>query len=142
MSAILPTETDRQLLSDIKKSITDMQQQMQATYSNLADLKLLGESDNKTVRITMTATYNFKYIEFDERALQGGVKEFKWRIREALKNLCEIIQKTTQSKIIELLQSMHIPEDIRNLSVEEGGEGGKGGQGTRDMIGNPVASGG
>ncbi|ABX79090.1 hypothetical protein AYM02_06475 [Coxiella burnetii] len=143
MSAILPIEADRRLLSDIKESITDMQQQMQATYSNLADLKLVGESHDKTVRITMTATYNFEDIEFDERALQGGVKEFKWRIREAWKNLCETIQKTTQSKTIELLQSMRIPEDIRNLSVEEeGGEGGEGGQGTRGMIGNPIASGG
>ncbi|MBW5802288.1 YbaB/EbfC family nucleoid-associated protein [Coxiella endosymbiont of Ornithodoros amblus] len=136
MSAILPTEADRRLLPDVKESITDMQQQMQATYSNLADLKLLGEPHDKTVRITMIATYNFEDIEFDERALQGGVKEFKWRIREAWKNLCEIIQKTTQSKTIELLRSMRIPEDIRNLSVEEGEEWG---QGTRGVIGNPIA---
>ena len=141
MSAILPTEADRRFLLDNKESITNMQQQMKAAYSNLADLKLVGEPHNKTVRITMTGTYNFEDIKFDERALQGGVKEFKWRIREAWKNLCETIQKTTQSKTIGLLQSMRIPEDIRNLSVEEGGERG-GWQGTRGMIGNPVTSGG
>lgn len=124
--ATLPTETDNRLLADIKNSIIDMQQQMQATYSNLADLKLTGESHDKTVRITMTATYNFEDIEFDERALQGGVKEFKWRIREAWKNLSEVIQKTTQSKTVELLQGMRIPDDIRNISIDEseGGESG------------------
>ncbi len=41
----------------------------------------------------MTETYNFENIEFNERALQGRVKEFKWRIREAWKNLSEAIQK-------------------------------------------------
>jgi DNA-binding protein YbaB len=117
------------LLSEIKSSIMDMQTQMQDTYTNLADIKLVGESSDKSVKITMTATYAFEDIEFDEKALQGGVKEFKWRIREAWKNLSEEIQKTTQAKTVELLQGMNIPDDIRNITMEEeGGEGGQGGQ--------------
>ncbi|MDF1759804.1 MAG: YbaB/EbfC family nucleoid-associated protein [Coxiellaceae bacterium] len=120
-------DQDENLLSEIKSSITDMQSQMQSTYSNLADIKLSGESSDGTVKITMTATYTFEDIEFDERALQGGVKEFKWRIREAWKNLSDKIQETTQAKTVELLQGMNIPDDIRNLSVDE--EGGQGGQG-------------
>lgn len=120
MATNVPAPTDNRLLEDIKTSIMDMQQQMQATYSNLADLKLSGESHDKTVKITMTATYSFEDIEFDERALQGGVKEFKWRIREAWKNLSENIQKATQSKTVELLKSMNIPDDIRNITMSDG----------------------
>jgi DNA-binding protein YbaB len=120
--------SDKDLLGEIKTSIVDMQSQMQDTYQNLADIKVTGESSDGTVRISMTATYTFEDIEFDERALQGGVKEFKWRIREAWKNLSEKIQETTQAKTIELLQGMNIPDDIRNLSVdEEGGDQGQGG---------------
>lgn len=119
---------DSALLNEIKSSIMDMQSQMQSTYTNLSDIKLVGESSDKTVKITMTATYQFEDIEFDERALQGGVKEFKWRIREAWKNLSEEIQKTTQEKTVELLQGMNIPDDIRNISMEEEGEGGQGQQ--------------
>lgn len=115
----LPPSNDDNLLNEIKSSITDMQSQMQSTYSDLADIKLTGESSDKTVRITMTATYSFEDIEFDERALQGGVKEFKWRIREAWKNLSDKIQETTQAKTVELLQGMNIPDDIRNLSIED-----------------------
>ena len=124
----LRNQNESRLLDDIKNSIVDMQQQMQSTYSNLADIKLTGESHDKTVKITMTATYGFEDIEFDEKALRGGVKEFKWRIREAWKNLSEAIQKTTQAKTIELLQSMNIPEDIRNISAE-GEESGGGSRG-------------
>lgn len=77
----------------------DMQKQMQSTL-----FQSIGESHNKTVRITMTATYNFEDIEFDERALQGGVKEFKWHIREAWKNLSEAIQKLPNLRQLNLFK--------------------------------------
>lgn len=114
--------TDNKLLDEIKSSIMEMQAQMQSTYTGLADEVITGESHDKTVRIMMTATYGFEDIEFDEKALVGGVKEFKWRIREAWKDLAEKIQKTTQSKTMELLQSMQIPDEIKNISSKENSE--------------------
>ena len=36
-----------------------------------------------------------------------------------MKNLSEEIQKTTQSKTMELLQGMEIPDDIKNIGLEE-----------------------
>ena len=107
---------DNKLLDDIKTSIMDLQSQMQNTYMNLADIKITGESHDKTVRITMTATYTFEDIEFDAAALAGGIQEFKWRVREAWKDLSEKIQQTTQSKTMELLQSMQIPDEIKGIS--------------------------
>ncbi len=109
---------DSQLLGDIKKSIQDMQSQMQSTYTNLSDLKLIGESHDGSVKIIMTATYSFEDIEFTEQALKGGIKEFKWRIREAWKDLSEKIQKTTQEQTMQLLQSMQIPDEIKNISMD------------------------
>lgn len=105
------------LLSEIKNSIMDMQNQMQSTYQNLADIKVTGESIDQSVRITMTATYQFIDIDFNEKALQGGVKEFKTRIRESWENVVKKIQEATQAKTIELLQQMQIPEEIKNLSA-------------------------
>lgn len=105
------------LLTDIQQSILDMQNQMQSTYQNLAEKKVTGESGDKSVKITMTATYTFEDIDFNEKALQGGVKEFKLRIKEAWKNVVEKIQEATQSKTMELLQQMQIPDEIKNLSM-------------------------
>jgi DNA-binding protein YbaB len=110
------------LAGDIKSSIKNMQSQMQDTYAELGNIQIIGESSDKTVRITMSATYVFEDIEFDEKALQGGVREFKWRIREAWKDLSEKIQQTTQSRTLELLQGMDIPEEIRELPSEENKE--------------------
>jgi DNA-binding protein YbaB len=113
-----PMLPNNPLLDDIKTSIVDMQIRMQSTYTALSQTVITGESQDKTVKIHMFATYVFQDIDFDERALKGGVKEFKWRIREAWKDLSDKIQKMTQSKTVELLQSMHIPDEIKNLSVQ------------------------
>ena len=110
--------TDDSLLQNIQSSIKGMQAQMQNTYSSLADIKITGSSKDSSVTITMTATYTFEDIEFDEKAMAGGIKEFKWRIREAWKDLSEKIQQTTQSKTVELLQGMDIPEEIRSIPAE------------------------
>lgn len=109
--------SDDDLLSNIKNSMMDMQNQMQSTYKNLAEIKVSGESVDRSVKITMTATYTFVDIEFNEKALQGGVKEFKTRIREAWENVIKKIQETTQNKTMELLQQMQIPDEIKNLSA-------------------------
>ncbi|MCX7120524.1 MAG: YbaB/EbfC family nucleoid-associated protein [Gammaproteobacteria bacterium] len=108
---------ENKLLSDIQNSIMDMQNQMQSTYKNLADIIVSGESTDKTVKITMTATYTFVDIDFTDKALQGGVKEFKLRIRESWEDVVKKIQEATQSKTMELLQQMQIPDEIKNLSM-------------------------
>jgi DNA-binding protein YbaB len=110
-------DKDNKLLSDIQNSIMDMQTSMQNTYQNLADIKVTGESSDKTVVITMTATYGFVDIDFNDKALVGGVKEFKSRIREAWDNVVKKIQEATQAKTMELLQKMQIPDEIKNLSM-------------------------
>lgn len=111
--------SDDKLLSEIKDSILSMQEQMQETYQNLSHIKVTGESHDKTVKITLTATYAFEDIDFSEKALQGGVKEFKARIKEAWKSAVDQVQSATQNKTVELLQQMQIPEDIKQMSVEE-----------------------
>ena len=107
------------LLKEIKDSIFNMQSQMQSTYENLAKITVTGESHDKTVKITLTGTYAFQDIDFSEKALQGGVKEFKARIKEAWAVAVEQVQQATQSKTVELLQQMQIPEEIKNMSMEE-----------------------
>src|SRR3990167_226610 len=67
--------TDNKLLSDIQTSIMDMQNQMQSTYKNLADITVSGESADKTVKIIMTATYAFVDIEFTEKTLSDALKQ-------------------------------------------------------------------
>ncbi|OGO90113.1 MAG: hypothetical protein A3F10_07075 [Coxiella sp. RIFCSPHIGHO2_12_FULL_42_15] len=105
------------LLDEIRKSMMDMQQQMQSTYMGLENIEVAGEADGVIIKIT--CTYKFVDIDIQPKAMQGGLKEFKYRIREAWKRACDEVQKTTQAKTMELLQGMQIPEEIRNMSIEQ-----------------------
>jgi DNA-binding protein YbaB len=112
-------DDQNKLLDDIKSSIMDMQSQMQDTYKTLSDTKVTGKSKDGTVEIVMLANYTFCDIDFDKKALSDGVKEFKWRIREAWKDVTEKIQEATQAKTVELLKGMDIPEDIKSMPIED-----------------------
>jgi DNA-binding protein YbaB len=120
----MPTMDEGSLLSEIKNSIMAMQQQMQNTYAQLGETEVNGKSRDGLVEIVMTATYQFKDINFTQRALgdangKYSLNDFKERIKEAWRDLSDKIQKTTQNKTIELLQGMNIPEDIKKISLEE-----------------------
>lgn len=120
----MPEMDENSLLAEIKNSIVAMQQQMQDTYARLGETKVSGKSNDGYVEIIMTATYQFEDIKINPRAFGDAAgkfsqKEFEYRLREAWKDLSEKIQKTTQSKTVELLQSMNIPDDIKNISLEE-----------------------
>ena len=107
------------LMGDIKDSIKNMQDQMQDTYQSLSDLRVTGKSNDGTVTITMYANYTFGDIDFDQRALKDGVKEFKWRIREAWQDVTEQIQQATQEKTMALLQGMDVPPEIQSIAAPE-----------------------
>lgn len=117
------------LLDEIRKSMMDMQQQMQSTYMGLENIEVSGEADGVIIKIT--CTYKFLDIDIQPKAMQGGLKEFKYRIREAWKNACDEVQKTTQAKTMELLQGMQIPEEIRKMSADptKRDDDSRGGQG-------------
>lgn len=108
-----------ELLGDIKSSIEQMQSQMQTTYKQLSSTRLTGESNDGKVKLTMTATYIFEDIEMGDDALEGGVRELKWRIREAFRDLMKKIQDRTQEQTMSLLQNMDIPEEIRNMEGQQ-----------------------
>src|ERR1700722_4111122 len=120
----MPAMDEGSLLTEIKNSIMAMQQQMQSTYAHLGETKVSGKSRDGLIEIVMTATYQFEDIIFTQRALgdangKYSLNEFKERIKEAWRDLSDKIQKTTQSKTMELLQSMNIPEDIKKISLED-----------------------
>ena len=108
-----------QLLADIKNSIGDMQNQMQSTYQNLQAIKVSGKSIDDTVKVTLTATYGFEDIDFTKQAMEGGVSEFKTRIKEAFSDAVKKVQEATQQKTMELFQQMQIPDEIRQMSMQD-----------------------
>ncbi len=123
----LPDMDENSLLAEIKNSIVAMQQQMQDTYARLGETKVSGKSRDGLSEIIMSATYQFEDIVINPLALgdangKYSLNNFKDRIKDAWRDLSEKIQNTTQSKTVQMLQKMNIPEDIKNISLDEEGK--------------------
>jgi DNA-binding protein YbaB len=114
--------SEQQLVNQIKDSIAGMQDEMQATYAKLSGEEVIGksgETPNPYVQIIMKANYDMVDLMFEKEALQGGVNEFKFRIKAAWKDALQQIQQITQARTMELLQGMNIPNDLQGLNQDQ-----------------------
>jgi DNA-binding protein YbaB len=109
---------DKNLLGKIQNSIVNMQGQFKKAYEQLSHEVITGESKDKTMKITITATQQFRDCEMVQEALVGGFTAFRARLKEALENLFEKLTQTTQSRTLSMLQNMPIPDEIKDLSLE------------------------
>ena len=66
----------------------------------------------------MTATYELVGLKYDESSLFGGLDKQKERFKEAWEDLAEKIKGATQSQTSELLSSMELPEEMRQLQEQ------------------------
>ena len=110
----LPPE--KQLIDQIKNGIAGMQDQMKNTYQQLSSSDVVGRSNEKPspyVQIILKANYEFVDIQFEKNALDGGVGEFKFRIKTAFNDAIKQVQKITQEKTMQLLQGMNIPPHLQ-----------------------------
>lgn len=106
------------LADELQQSIAGMQENMQATYKKLAETQITGTSEDGTVSVTITATYDFVDIDLNEKSLFGGLDKLKQRISQAWQDVSVRIREATQSQTAELLSSMELPEEIRKLQEE------------------------
>jgi DNA-binding protein YbaB len=109
-----PSEKD--LIDQIKNSISGMQDQMKQTYQQLSSEDVIGKSSETPtpyVEVVLKANYEFVDLAFDKNALQGGVTEFKHRIKTAFNDAIGQVQKITQERTMQLLQGMNVPQNLQ-----------------------------
>ncbi len=109
------------LLDEIRKSMAEMQEHMQATYTGLENLEAAGNFDGVTIKLT--CTYKLMDIAIEPRAMQGGIKDFTHRLRKAWEAALEEVQRATQAQTMELMKQLQIPDEIRSLSQASDDQG-------------------
>jgi DNA-binding protein YbaB len=112
----MSSSSEKDLVDQIKNSISGMQDQMKDTYQQLSSEDVVGKSNetpNPLVKVVLKANYEFVDLSFDKNALEGGVQEFKFRIKTAFNDAIAQVQKITQEKTMQLLQGMNIPPHLQ-----------------------------
>lgn len=104
------------LMKELEENMREMKESLERTFKGLDEEIFVGESSDKSFKVEMSGTYNLKDIDFGKQALQGGVTEFKWRIREAWKSVLEKIQEATQKKTMDLLGNMQLPPELQGFT--------------------------
>lgn len=119
------------ILDKMQASFGDMQQHMKQTFDKLSSTQLEGFSEDRTVKVIMTATYEYVDMELTEKALFGGLDKLKQRIAEAMRDVTQRVKDATQSQTASLLENVELPEELRNLQqqtkpavIEHNEEGG------------------
>ena len=119
------------ILDKMQASFGDMQQHMKQTFDKLSSAQLEGFSEDRTVKVIMTATYEYVDMELTEKALFGGLDKLKQRIAEAMRDVTQRVKDATQSQTASLLENVELPEELRNLQqqtkpavIEHNEEGG------------------
>ena len=102
---------DLEQLQEFQKSLEKMQSQMQGLQGSLENVRICGKSVDGTVRIYVNGTGSFEDIEMDEAALKGGFKEFKWRMRQAMKDVSRQVRERTQQSVMDITKDMNLPTD-------------------------------
>ena len=113
------TNDKGELLNKIQDSIVNMQGQFKKAYEQLSHEMITGESKDKTMKIIITATQQFRDCEMVQEALVGGFTAFRARLKEAMEDLFEKLTKTTQSRTLSMLQNMPIPDEIKDLPIDK-----------------------
>ncbi len=104
-------------MEEFENNMKKMQADMEEAYRKLSDMQLSGASDDQTLKVVLSATYELIDIQFDEKALQGGMQEFQARIRQAWNTALKQVQQTTQSQTMELFKDM-VPEEVRQMAEQ------------------------
>ncbi len=92
---------------------------MKKTVDSMAHKKFTGHSQDRTVSITVTGTGLIEDpdedIQFGTAAVSDGLKKFKRRVGEALKDAIEQVQGGMQDELSGIQKSMELPPDLMQL---------------------------
>ena len=102
--------------SELQESVSGIQHKIQDTYSDLEKMEAVGSFEG--VKIVLTGVYHLVDIDLQQKAMSGGLKEFKHRLLTAWKMACDKVRSIAQDKTMSLINEMPMPEGFGKLSEE------------------------
>jgi DNA-binding YbaB/EbfC family protein len=93
-------------MQDLARQLTDLRQQVLALHDNLADAEVVGSAGNGLVRITMTATGEFRSVHIDSGAVDPTeVHQLESLVLAALHDAAEAVRRLAAGAAQQLNES-------------------------------------
>lgn len=100
-------------LNDLMKQAQEMQQKMQDSQAEIANLEVNGESGAGLVKILMNGRHDVKRVEIDASLMQEEKEMLEDLIAAAVNDAVKKVERNSQEKMQSVTQGMPLPEGFK-----------------------------
>ncbi len=100
-------------LNDLMKQAQDMQQKMQDSQAEIANLEVSGEAGAGLVKVVMTGRHDVKRVDIDKTLLSEDKEMLEDLIAAAVNDAVKKVEVSSQEKMQSITQGIPMPEGFK-----------------------------
>ena len=100
-------------MGNIMKQAQQMQERMQKTQEELANLEVVGESGAGMVKVTMTCNHNVRRVEIDESLMEDDKDMVEDLVAAAFNDAARHVAETSKEKMSDVTGGMPLPPGFK-----------------------------
>ena len=100
-------------MGNIMKQAQQMQERMQKTQEDLANLEVVGESGAGMVKVTMTCNHNVRRVDIDESLMDDDKDMVEDLVAAAFNDAARRVAETYKEKMSEVTGGMPLPPGFK-----------------------------
>jgi DNA-binding YbaB/EbfC family protein len=100
-------------MGNMMKQAQQMQERMQKSQEELANMEVTGESGAGLVKITMTCNHAVRRVEIDESLMEDDKEMIEDLVAAAINDSNRRIQETTKEKMAGVTGGMQMPPGMK-----------------------------
>lgn len=100
-------------MGNIMKQAQQMQERMQKTQEELAQIEVVGESGAGMVKVSMSCNHNVKRIEIDDSLMGDDKDMLEDLVAAAINDAVRRVQETSKEKMADVTGGMPLPPGFK-----------------------------
>lgn len=100
-------------MGNIMKQAQQMQERMQKTQEELANIEVTGESGAGLVKVTMTCNHNVRRVDIDPSLMEDDKEMIEDLVAAAINDAVRRIQETSKEKMGDVTGGMPLPPGFK-----------------------------
>ena len=100
-------------MGNMMKQAQQMQERMQKTQEELANIEVTGESGAGMVKVTMTCNHNVRRVEVDDSLMDDDKDMLEDLVAAAMNDAVRRVQETSKEKMGDVTGGMQLPPGFK-----------------------------
>ena len=100
-------------MGNMMKQAQQMQERMQKTQEELANIEVIGQSGAGMVKVTMTCNHSVRRVEIEESLMEDDKEMIEDLVAAAINDAVRKTQETSKEKMAEITGGMPLPPGFK-----------------------------